>query len=63
MTSESSHTIRPGGVMRCCIDTWLKRSHNGEPPREGEKLPCEYCSSGLVYREGAWEWDRERERG
>lgn len=62
MTKESSaaneHRLRIGGVMRCCIATLEKRIPDGAPV-EGEKLPCEYCSSGLIYNDGAWEWDRE----
>ena len=51
------HRLRPGGVMRCCIATLEKRMASG-PPHEGELLPCDHCSSGLIYRDGAWEWNR-----
>jgi hypothetical protein len=60
MTAE--HMLRQGGVMRCCIATLSARVEDG-PPVEGERLACLYCSSGLIYRDGAWEWDRERGAG
>lgn len=57
MSGEARHMLRPGGVMRCCIATLEKRALSASPPAEGEKLPCDYCSASLVYRDGAWEWD------
>lgn len=54
----NEHKLRPGGVMRCCIATLEIRTTKG-PPEEGETLPCQWCSSGLIYRDGAWEWDRD----
>jgi hypothetical protein len=55
------HNLRPGGVMRCCIETLSKhigRQPETVPVAEGDRLGCLYCSSGLIYRDGAWEWDR-----
>ena len=52
------HRLRPGGVMRCCVATLEKRALDN-PPYEGERLPCDYCSSALIYRDGAWEWERD----
>lgn len=57
----SEHLLRQGGVMRCCVATLWLRMLEERPPEEGEKLPCKWCSSGLIYRDGAWEWDREQE--
>lgn len=49
-------SIRIGGVLRCCIQT----ANEIAPPlamlSEGDTLRCSYCSSGLVFRRGAWEW-------
>lgn len=48
--------LRIGGVMRCCAETL-----NTTQVREvaGEVLKCKYCSSSLIFRDGAWEWNRE----
>jgi uncharacterized protein (DUF1810 family) len=48
--------LRIGGVMRCCVETL-----NTTQVREvaGEVLKCKYCSSSLIFRDGAWEWNRE----
>ena len=48
------HPIRIGGVMRCCAETLSERE---APGRDGDVLPCRYCSSRLIFRSGAWEWD------
>jgi hypothetical protein len=51
MSSEAN--IRPGGLMRCCLD----RTDWPENPRVGDLLTCPHrCSSQLVYYNGAWEW-------
>jgi hypothetical protein len=45
-----------GGVMRCCmttLDTTLVMEE------EGEILPCKFCSSALIFRDGIWQWFRE----
>ena len=56
-------SIRPGGLMRCCIAvldearTWPERhGRPNRPPEEGDKLKCIYCSHSMVYHSGAWEW-------
>ena len=56
---RNRHMLRIGGVMRCCIATLDERVARDREPQEGEKLPCNWCSSGLIYRDGAWEWDHE----
>ncbi len=58
--------VRLGGVMRCCLGTLsdlqeAQRSLQGqaEVPAEGTMVPCRWCRSGLVFRNGAWEWGQE----
>jgi len=50
--------IRIGGVMRCCLAT-LQQADVED--KEGEVLPCKYCHSSLIVRDGAWEWNQEAE--
>jgi hypothetical protein len=57
------YRVRPGGLMRCCLmtleeaSTWHQRRGRAyEPPKEGDKIKCGYCSHFMVYRKGAWEW-------
>lgn len=54
-----------GGLMRCCVATVDART---EPAKDGERQPCQHCSSGAVFTEmavpdqpnarGVWRWDR-----
>lgn len=58
-TADGDQTpYRIGGLMRCCILTLSEADvfwcH------EGQELPCRWCSSKMVFRQGAWEWDRSR---
>lgn len=46
--------IRPGGLMRCCTGTWAE--YTG-PEDEGTVLPCQWCSSSMIVRGDAWEWN------
>lgn len=58
---SEAHKVRPGGLMRCCIETVSDQetAHAGEA-KEGDRLTCKYgCGGGqMVLRDGAWEWDR-----
>jgi hypothetical protein len=50
--------IRPGGLLRCCIETLI-----GTRPEEteGNTVKCEFCSLGkMVYSLGAWEWVNDK---
>lgn len=47
--------IRFGGLMRCCLTTLGMLSRRAAP---GEIQPCNWCRSSMVFREGAWEWNR-----
>lgn len=50
---------RSGGLMRCCTLT-LAMAYELSPLQhvEGNRLPCRACSTTMVFRDGAWEWDR-----
>jgi hypothetical protein len=50
--------FRLGGLMRCCAQTLIE--YQGEE-KEGTVISCTWCSSKLVVRDGAWEWQREEE--
>jgi hypothetical protein len=57
-----NYKVRPGGLMRCCLATIRERMPTcADDPVEGEKLHCDYCGStsgGMIFRDGAWEWDK-----
>jgi len=55
--SETSR-MRIGGLYRCCTGTI---DLDKGPDEEGRVLPCLYCSSSVIFRDGAWEWYREPE--
>lgn len=52
------YTVHHGGLMRCCLATLNKAMLAAtEPPKEGDKLQCEYHDGyGMIFRNGAWEW-------
>lgn len=50
---------RPGGLLRCCIETIHK--HNAPGQAEGERLACPTCRTEMAWRNGAWEWPRSAE--
>ena len=53
-TPNTAPNLRRGVVMRCCVETLGERE---APGRDGDVLPCRYCSSRLIFRSGAWELD------
>ena len=48
--------VRTGGLMRCCAGTL--EEYEG-PEEEGTVARCKWCSSSMVVRDGAWQWNRE----
>ena len=50
------HSIRIGGLMRCCIEAIRSRAVHGT---EGELDECPSCHDKYRFRDGAWEWYRE----
>ena len=59
--------LRPGGLIRCCTETVGDLYPDG-PARvavEGQTLRCKYHPDNpghrMVFRDGAWEWDRPRD--
>lgn len=58
-TLKAVAQYRPGGLLRCCIETIHK--HNA-PGDEGERLTCPTCRTDMVWREpGGWQWPRSAE--
>ena len=59
MTGASLHVspVRPGGLMRCCIQSLADAP---KAPSEGDAYRCHWCTDefGMVFRDGAWEWAR-----
>lgn len=53
--------LRIGGVMRCCSETLFRYQENNGIEDEGTVLPCKWCRSSLIVRDGAWEWNRGAE--
>jgi len=61
--------LRPGGVLRCCIDT-IEDLYPDGPSKvavEGQRLQCKYNPDNpdhqVLFRDGAWEWDHPRDPG
>ena len=56
--SDKRLPLRIGGVLRCCVATLSEYEGidgEGVEQREGTVLPCKYCSSSLIVRDGKWE--------
>lgn len=58
---------RSGGMMRCCIKTLTELYERTVDDKttsvtvaEGAELKCQWCQSRIVFRDGAWEWDKSR---
>jgi hypothetical protein len=57
----SRYKVRHGGLMRCCLATLQDRMATCAPdPKEDEAIKCSHCNNFMVFRNDAWEWDRER---
>lgn len=53
--------VRHGGLMRCCLATLDEAmAARDVMPVEGETMPCKYHAEngGMIFRDGAWEWNR-----
>lgn len=50
--------IRIGGLMRCCIQTYDTIAPSAEMTKNGDTLQCNWCSSRMIVRDEAWEWDQ-----
>lgn len=51
--------FRPGGLLRCCIETILEHNAAGT---EGERLACPACRTEMVWKaDGGWQWPRSAE--
>lgn len=63
---EQKYFVRQGGLMRCCLlslATWHKQvgmEPAVSPAKEGDILPCLHCSSSMIFKEGAWEWNKAK---
>jgi hypothetical protein len=57
---SKTYFVRSGGLMRCCLATIEERMPTcADEPKEGEKLQCRHHDGdGMIYRDGAWEWNR-----
>jgi hypothetical protein len=51
--------IHMGGLFRCCLVTWDESAPPASQTREGDVLPCSYCSASMIVRGGVWRWNRE----
>ena len=45
-----------GGLMRCCTGTWDEKVKD-VPQTEGQIIPCNYCESSMIFKDGAWRWN------
>lgn len=52
--------LNSGGLFRCCVETaCMDAEKRNTEPQEGERLTCIHCKKEtMVYRHGAWEWNR-----
>jgi hypothetical protein len=60
MSEDARLPIRIGGLMRCCIQSYENAAPTAENTAEGDVLACAWCSSSMVVRDGAWEWNHPR---
>lgn len=56
LNAAASKKLRVGGVMRCCVHTLNEAK--GLKEVDGAILPCLFCSFSLIFKDGAWEWNR-----
>lgn len=55
-------TVRIGGLMRCCLGTLDRvRTPEKPPPAEGDVIRCDHCSDSMIFRAGAWQWNRRED--
>jgi len=47
-----------GGLMRCCTETWDEKVEN-VPQEEGQIIPCNWCESSMIFKDGTWRWNHE----
>jgi len=45
-----------GGLFRCCVAT---ATEDKEEHKEGDILNCKYCNGKMIFRDGAFKWDRK----
>ena len=57
---ETRLPLRIGGVMRCCVQVLNEHGPSASNSAEGDTLTCPYCGGGLIVRDGAWEWWRDK---
>ena len=57
--SLTQKPLRIGGVMRCCSETLFRYQDDNGIEEEGTVLPCKWCKSSLIVKDGAWEWNQE----
>ena len=50
--------IRIGGLYRCCVEE-INGLDDAEDS-EGDTLQCEHCKAWMTYRDGAWEWKKDK---
>ncbi len=67
-SSSEAWPIAMGGLMRCCIVTYVDKAPPAQHSTVGDNLSCQWCSSLMVLADGAdgpvWRWDRpERPEG
>lgn len=48
--------VHPGGLMRCCLETWSTVAPPAIKTSEGDTLACNWCSSSMVVKDGVWQW-------
>lgn len=65
MTEDKvTYRYRVGGLMRCCTKTLALAAESNlkqiEQDPDAGFLPCRFCSTTMVFREGAWERDKSR---
>lgn len=60
--ANKPYTVHQGGLMRCCLaslDDYQVEKPDDKEDVEGDVVPCKHCSSSVIFRDGAWRWNRE----
>jgi hypothetical protein len=57
LPGEHQAPLHPGGVMRCCLETWRVLAPAEKDSVEGQVLRCTRCGDALVFVGGVWCWE------
>jgi hypothetical protein len=52
------YKVYHGGLLRCCLASLDEAMAKAtEPPKDGDRIKCQYHDNWMIFRDGAWKWD------